>query len=110
MHNNITKHNNISKKEKEELLSLFRIPINFFADDNKLNNFHDKFKKLKEEIDNTIANLPSNTVNDDMDELDNEEGSVTLKIVCHYNKKGFNKNQLLKNISLLENVSEVIEE
>ncbi len=44
------------------------------------------------------------------DELDNEEGSVTLKIVCHYNKKGFNKNQLLKNISLLENVSEVIEE
>ena len=44
------------------------------------------------------------------DELDNEEDSVTLKIVCHYNKKGFNKNQLLKNISLLENVSEVIEE
>ena len=44
------------------------------------------------------------------DELDNEEGSVTLKIVCHYNKKGFNKNQLLKNISLFENVSEVIEE
>ncbi len=44
------------------------------------------------------------------DELDNEEDSVTLKIVCHYNKKGFNKNQLLKNISLLENVFEVIEE
>ena len=43
------------------------------------------------------------------DELDNEEDSVTLKIVCHYNKNGFNKNQLLKNISLLENVSEVIE-
>ncbi len=76
MHNdNITKHN-ISRKEKEELLSLFRIPINFFADDNKLNNFHDKFKKLKEEIDNTIANLPSNTVNDDMDELDDDEEDV----------------------------------
>ena len=44
------------------------------------------------------------------DELDNEEGSVTLKIVCHYTKKGFNKNQLLKNISLLEYVSDVIEE
>lgn len=43
------------------------------------------------------------------DELNNKDYSTTLKIVCHYNKKGFNKNQLLKNISLLENVSEVSE-
>ena len=43
------------------------------------------------------------------DELNNKDDSTTLKIVCHYNKKGFNKNQLLKNISLLENVSEVSE-
>ena len=77
MHNdNIPKHN-ISKKEKEELLSLFRIPINFFSDNNKLNNFHNKFKKLKEEIDNTIANLPSNTVNDDMNELDDDDEDIT---------------------------------
>ena len=43
------------------------------------------------------------------DELNNKDDSTTLKIICHYNKKGFNKNQLLKNISLLENVSEVSE-
>lgn len=41
---------------------------------------------------------------------DNDTDSTILKIVGHYNKKGFNKNLLLKNISLIENVSEIIEE
>ena len=45
-----------------------------------------------------------------LNEDDTESDSTVLKIVGQYNKKGFNKNQLLKNISLLENVSEVIEE
>lgn len=41
---------------------------------------------------------------------DNNDDSTILNIVGHYNKKGFNKNLLLKNISLIENISEVIEE
>ena len=45
-----------------------------------------------------------------MEDTDNKEDSTILKIVGNYNKKGFNKNLLLKNISLLENVSEIIEE
>lgn len=45
-----------------------------------------------------------------MEDSDNNEDSTILKIVGNYNKKGFNKNLLLKNISLLENVSEIIEE
>ena len=41
---------------------------------------------------------------------DNNDDSTILKIVGHYHKKGFNKNLLLKNLSLIENVSEIIEE
>lgn len=44
------------------------------------------------------------------EDSDNNDDSTILNIVGHYNKKGFNKNLLLKNISLIENVSEVIEE
>lgn len=36
--------------------------------------------------------------------------SAIFKIVGHYNKKGFNKNELLKNLSLIENVDEILEE
>ena len=45
-----------------------------------------------------------------LDEADTDDDSTVLKIVGQYNKKGFNKNQLLKNLSLIENVVEVIEE
>ena len=45
-----------------------------------------------------------------LDEVDTESDSTVLKIVGQYNKKGFNKNLLLKNLSLIENVAEVIEE
>ena len=41
------------------------------------------------------------------DESDNDY--VVLKIVGQFNKKVFNKNQLVKNISLIENVAEVSE-
>jgi len=37
------------------------------------------------------------------------ENASVLKLVGQFNKKVFNKNQLIKNISLLENVSEIIE-
>lgn len=43
-------------------------------------------------------------------EVEDETDSTMIKLVGQYNKKGFNKNQLIKNISLIENVSEVIEE
>ena len=45
-----------------------------------------------------------------LDEDDTNDSPTVLKIIGHYNKKGFNKNQLLKNISLIENVTEIIEE
>ena len=45
-----------------------------------------------------------------LNEVDSENDSTVLKIIGQYNKKGFNKNLLLKNISLIENVAEVIEE
>ena len=45
-----------------------------------------------------------------IEDSDNDDDSTLLNIVGHYNKKGFNKNLLLKNISLIENVSEIIEE
>ena len=45
-----------------------------------------------------------------IEDSDNNEDSTILNIVGNYNKKGFNKNLLLKNISLIENVSEIIEE
>ena len=39
-----------------------------------------------------------------------EETGETIHIVGHYNKKGFKKNELLKNITSIENIEEVIEE
>ena len=44
------------------------------------------------------------------DEAESDTEYTVFKIVGQYNKKGFNKNQLVKNISLIENVSEIIEE
>lgn len=43
-------------------------------------------------------------------EDETDDDSAIIKIVGQYNKKGFNKNQLIKNLSLVENVSEIIEE
>lgn len=43
-------------------------------------------------------------------EDESDEKSAIFKIVGHYNKKGFNKNELLKNLSLIENVDEILEE
>lgn len=45
-----------------------------------------------------------------LNEGDFESDPTLLKIVGHYNKKGVNKNELLKNISLIENVDEVLVE
>ena len=45
-----------------------------------------------------------------MKKLDeSNENRTVVKLVGQFNKKVFNKNQLIKNISLLENVSEIIE-
>ena len=40
---------------------------------------------------------------------ESESDSTVLKIVGQYNKKEFNKNELVKNISLIEEVSEIAE-
>lgn len=39
-----------------------------------------------------------------------EEVGETIHIIGHYNKKGFKKNELLRNITSIENVEEIIEE
>ena len=45
-----------------------------------------------------------------LNEGETDDNSTVIKIVGQYNKKGFNKNQLVKNLSLVENVDEIIEE
>ena len=42
-------------------------------------------------------------------EIESDTDYTVLKIVGQFNKKVFNKNQLIKNISLIENVAEVSE-
>lgn len=45
-----------------------------------------------------------------LNEGETDDNSTVIKIVGQYNKKGFNKNQLIKNLSLVENVAKIIEE
>lgn len=40
----------------------------------------------------------------------NTENETTFKIIGQYNKRGFNKNNVVKKISLIENVVEVLED
>ena len=42
-------------------------------------------------------------------EVESTADYTVLKLVCHFNKKVFTKNQLIKNISLIEDVAEVSE-
>lgn len=42
-------------------------------------------------------------------EVESTDDYTVLKLVCHFNKKVFTKNQLIKNISLIEDVAEVSE-
>lgn len=39
-----------------------------------------------------------------------EDGSEMIHIIGHYNKKGFKKNELLRNITSIENIEEVLQE
>lgn len=41
---------------------------------------------------------------------DEEEENEIIHIIGHYNKKGFKKNELLREITLIENIEEVIED
>ena len=41
---------------------------------------------------------------------DKEAKSETIHIIGHYNKRGFKKNELLKNVTSIENIGEVLEE
>ena len=45
-----------------------------------------------------------------LDEFESEDDSTLIKLVGHYNKKQFSENQIIKDISLIENVSELIQE
>lgn len=68
-----------------------------------------------DEVMNKIENLLSKNEVDikQMKKLKPEEAetdATVLKIIGQYNKQQFNKNMLLKNISLLENVIEVTEQ
>ena len=63
-------------------------------------------KKLEKILSNSNIEIKQMKKEDDSD----DDNSRIFKIVGNYNKKGFNKNLLLKNISLIENISEIIEE
>ena len=71
---------------------------------------------ISKNIDETLADIEfllseSQVDIKQMKKLDESENDSTiLKVVCQYNKKDFKKNQLIKNISLIENVSEIIEQ
>ena len=41
---------------------------------------------------------------------DKEEKGETVHIVGHYNKKSFKKNELLRNITAIENIQEILED
>ena len=70
-------------------------------------NSDEALKKLEKILSNSNIEIKQMKK---LEDSDNDENSTLLNIVGHYNKKGFNKNLLLKNISLIENVSEIIEE
>ena len=43
-------------------------------------------------------------------EDENESGPAKLKIIAQYNKESINKNHVIRKLSLIENISEVIQE
>ena len=71
-------------------------------------------EKNSEDVLNQVEKLLSNC-NVDIKQMKKSDEDVefddssTFRIVCQYNKKDFNKNELIKNISLLENVCGVTE-
>ena len=70
--------------------------------------------KDTEDVLNQVETLLSN-YNVDIKQMKKSDEDVefdessTFRIVCQYNKKDFNKNELIKNISLIENVCGVTE-
>lgn len=71
-------------------------------------------EKNAEDVLNQVEKLLS-TCNVDIKQMKKSDEDVefdecsTFRIVCQYNKKDFNKNELIKNISLIENVCGVTE-
>lgn len=66
--------------------------------------------KVLEEIENIFSKYQIDIKQmKKLDETESSSDSIALKIVGQYNKEIFNKNQLIKNISLIENVAEIIE-
>ena len=72
-------------------------------------NLQIKISKNSDEALKKLEKILSNS-NIEIKDSDNNKDLTIFNIVGNYNKKGFNKNLLLKNISLIENVSEIIEE
>lgn len=70
-------------------------------------NSDEALKKLEKILSNSNIEIKQMKK---IEDSDNNEDLTIFNIVGNYNKKGFNKNLLLKNISLIENVSEIIEE
>lgn len=70
-------------------------------------NSDEALKKLEKILSNSNIEIKQMKK---IEDSDNNKDLTIFNIVCNYNKKGFNKNLLLKDISLIENVSEIIEE
>lgn len=72
--------------------------------------------EISQDVDNVLSKIEETLSEYEVDikqmkkVSEEDDNSTVLKILGQYNKKGFNKNQLLKNLSLIENVSEIIED
>ena len=72
---------------------------------------HEKVKEALTQIEECLSNYQVEIkqikrLNQEVDEGKGE----TIHIIGHYNKKGFKKNELLRNITSIENIEEVMEE
>lgn len=69
-------------------------------------NAEDVLNQVEKLLSNCNVDIKQMKKSDEDVEFDD---SSTFRIVCQYNKKDFNKNELIKNISLIENVCGVTE-
>lgn len=73
--------------------------------------------KIDKNIEETLDEIEKHLTNFEVEikqikrpNKDEEDDTNTIHVIGQYNKKGFNKNRLFKNISSIENVKEIIEE
>ncbi len=74
--------------------------------------------KINEEIEDTLTQIEELLSNYQVEikqmkrpkKEEKDEDSQTIHIIGHYNKKGFKKNELIRKITSIQNVEEVLQE